>query len=70
MKASLLRKAARVEKERAPKPEMRFFWWDLDEPREAVEARIREKIASGQASETDRFVTFTWTRPGRDGADG
>jgi hypothetical protein len=70
MKASLLRKAARVEKDRAPKPEMRFLWWDLDEPYEAVEARIRAKIARGEASEHDCFVTFTWTRPERDGADG
>jgi hypothetical protein len=68
MKASLLRKADRVAKARAPKPVMRFLWWDLDEPYEAVEARIREKIARGEASEHDRFVTFTWTRPEDEGA--
>jgi hypothetical protein len=70
MKASLLRKADRVAKDRAPKPEMHYFWWDLDEPHEAVQARIRAKIASGRASETDCFVTFTWTRPEGEGAGG
>jgi hypothetical protein len=70
MKASLLRKADRVAKDRAPKPEMRFLWWDLNEPYAAVEARIRAMIASGEASETDRFVTCTWTRPEGEGTGG
>jgi hypothetical protein len=67
--ASAVRKADRVAKERAPKPRMHFFWWDDDETYDMVEARIRAKIASGEASENDRFVTFTWRRPEDEGAD-
>jgi hypothetical protein len=31
MKPSVVRKADRMAKDRAPKPRMRFFWWKLDE---------------------------------------
>jgi len=68
MKTSLVRKADRVEKDRAPEPRMRFFWWDLDESYDMVQARIRASIASGEASPNDRFVTFTWRRPEGEGA--
>jgi hypothetical protein len=63
MKPSVVRKADRLAKERAPEPRMHIFWWELDETREMVQARIRAKIASGEASENDCFVTYTWTRP-------
>ena len=63
MKASLLRKADRVAKDRAPKPRIHYFWWELDETWEQLRARIRAKVASGEASENDGCVTFTWTRP-------
>jgi hypothetical protein len=63
MKASTLRKADRIAKERAPKRRTRYFWWGQDEPREAVRARIRAAIASGEASRDDCFVICTWTRP-------
>jgi hypothetical protein len=68
MKASALRRAARIAKARAPKPGMHFFWWDWHETRSDVRARIRAKIASGEASRYDRFVIFTWTREEGDGA--
>jgi hypothetical protein len=42
---------------------MHFFWWELDETYDMVEARIRASIASGEASENDGFVTSTWRRP-------
>jgi hypothetical protein len=67
MKPSVVRKADRVAKDRAPKPRMHFFWWEEDETRDMVQARIRAKIASGEASKNDRFVTFTWRRPEGDG---
>jgi hypothetical protein len=70
MKPSLIRKADRIAKARAPKPRMRFFWWELDETHDMVQARIRASIASGEASESDRFVTFSWRRPEGDGPDG
>jgi hypothetical protein len=63
MKASVLRKADGVAKERAPKPQMRIFWWEQDETREMLQARIRASIASGEAAENDRFVIFSWRRP-------
>jgi len=67
MKASLARKAARMVRDRAPKPRMHFFWWELDETAAMVDARIDARIASGEASENDRFVVFSWTRPEEDG---
>jgi hypothetical protein len=68
MKASLLRKADRIAKERAPKRRMHHFWWEQDETREAV--RIRAAIASGEASRGDCFVIYTWTRPEGEGTGG
>jgi hypothetical protein len=37
--------------------------------RDAVDARIRAKIAGGEANPHDRFVTFAWTRPEGEGAE-
>jgi hypothetical protein len=68
MKASVVRKADRIAKARAPKPRTHIFWWEQDETRDLVRARIRAKIASGEASRNDRFVTYTWTRPEGEGA--
>ena len=67
MKPSMVRKADRIAKDRTPKPRMHFFWWELDETYDMVQARMRAKIASGEASENDRFVVFSWTRPEEDG---
>jgi hypothetical protein len=69
MKTSLVRKAERLAKERAPKPRTHFFWWDLDETEEMVRARMRAKIASGEASENDCLVMVTWQRPEDEGAE-
>ncbi len=69
MKQSVIRKADRVAKERAPKPRMHFFWWEQNETKDEVQARIRAKIASGKAKKSDKFVIFTWCRPENEGAD-
>jgi hypothetical protein len=69
MKPSVLRKARRIAKALVPKRRDRYFWWEQDEPREAVRARIRAAIASGEASPHDRFVTFTWKRPEGEGSE-
>ena len=69
MKTSMVRKAERIAKVRVPKPRMHFFWWDWGETRAMVRARIRAKIASGEARPKDRFVIFTWTREEGDGGD-
>ena len=70
MKASLLRKADRIAKERAPKRRKHYFWWGQNETLEAVRARIRAEIASGQARRGDLFVIYSWTRPEGEGAGG
>ena len=69
MKPSVVRNADRMAKDRAPKPRMHFFWWGLDETRDSVQAQIRGSIASGEARENDRFVTFSWRRSEGDGPD-
>jgi hypothetical protein len=57
-----VRKAEHAAGARAPKPRMHLFRWELDETYDMVEARIRARIASAEASAKDRFVTFTWRR--------
>jgi hypothetical protein len=42
------------------------FFPDPHETEDVVQARIRAKIASGQASPGDRFVIFFWRDPGGD----
>jgi hypothetical protein len=69
MRPSLVRKADRMARDRAPEPRLHFFWGDLDETHDMVEARIRARIASGEASENDRFVTVSWRRSEGDGSD-
>jgi hypothetical protein len=68
MKTSLLRKAERIAKARAPKPRTHYFWWELNETRDQLRARIRAKIASGEASPNDYGVIYTWTRPEGEGS--
>jgi hypothetical protein len=48
---------------------MHFCCWELGETREMVQARIRVRIGSGEASENDRFITFSWRRSEDDGPD-
>jgi hypothetical protein len=62
MKPSMVCKAERVEKDRAPEPRMHIFWWELDETYDKVEARISAQIASGEASPNDRFIVYSWRR--------
>jgi hypothetical protein len=63
MKASLIRKAELVAKDRAPASRVRFFWWNQDETHAAAVARMRASIASGETSPTDRCYLLTWSRP-------
>ena len=44
-----------------------IFFGDTHETADVVQARIRAKIASGQASPGNRFVTFFWRAPEGDG---
>jgi hypothetical protein len=52
MKPSVVRKPRRIAKDLAPEARMHFFWWEQDETCDAVDARIRATIASGEASPT------------------
>jgi hypothetical protein len=49
-----------VERLRAVPRRTHTFFGDPNETDEVVQARINAKIASGQASPGDRFVTFHW----------
>ena len=69
MRPSLARRVRGVERARAAHRQMRFIWQGTDETSAEVQARIRARIASGEASPTDEFVTFTWRSPANDGAD-
>jgi hypothetical protein len=52
MKQSLVRKAGRIAKAIVPKPRDRYFWWEQDEPREAVQARIRPRSPAERRART------------------
>jgi hypothetical protein len=63
MMSSKLRRIGRVELARVAERRTHTFFRDPGETQEMVQARIREKIASGEASPSDRFVTFFWRAP-------
>jgi hypothetical protein len=46
-----------------------YVWQGMDETDDALQARIRAKIASGAASPRDRFITFCWRSPAGDDAE-
>jgi hypothetical protein len=40
-----------------------YLFQGLDETHDDVQARIRDKIASGEAGAKDQFVIFRWQSP-------
>jgi hypothetical protein len=52
-----------VERKGARGGRTRFIFRDIGETDDMLQARIRAEIASGEASEDDRFVTFAWLEP-------
>jgi hypothetical protein len=60
MKSSLVRQVGRAEQVSASGRRTHTFFGDEGETDEIVQARIRAKIARGDASPHDRFVTFFW----------
>jgi len=60
MKSSLERRVRSVERVLAAHGRTHYLFQDLDETDEAVSARTRAMIASGEASTNDRFVIFRW----------
>jgi hypothetical protein len=67
MKPSLQRRACCVERFRAARCRTDYLFQDMDETYDQVQARIGAKIASGEASPNDRFVTFYWRSPEGEG---
>jgi hypothetical protein len=63
MKASIVRQVARAEQVGASERRTHTFFRNPGETQEAVRAQIRAKIARGDASPHDRFVTFFWKSP-------
>jgi hypothetical protein len=59
----LERRVCRVERAHVAERRTHTFFRDPHETADVVQARIRAKIASGQASPSDRFVTFFWRAP-------
>jgi hypothetical protein len=57
------RRVCRVERAHTAARRTHTFFRDPHETQDVVRARIRAKIASGQASPSDRFVTFFWRAP-------
>ena len=63
MKSSLVRQVARAEQVRAGTRRTHTFFRNPGETPETVHAQIRDKIARGDASPHDRFITFFWKSP-------
>jgi hypothetical protein len=63
MTSSLERRCCRVQQAHTAQRRTHIFFRDPHETQDVVRARIRDKIASGQASPSDRFVTFYWRTP-------
>jgi len=68
MKSSLVRQVVRAEQACVSERRTHTFFRNPGETQEMVRAQIREKIARGDASPHDRFVTFFWKSP--DGDEG
>jgi hypothetical protein len=60
------RRFGRLQQAHAAQRRTHTFFQDPHETEDMVQARIRAKIASGQASPSDRFVIFFWRDPGGD----
>jgi hypothetical protein len=63
MMASIVRQVARAEQVHASERRTHTFFRNPGETQEVVQAQIRAKIARGDASPHDRFVTFFWKSP-------
>ena len=63
MKLSAERRFGRVQQAHTAQRRIHTFFRNPGETQEAVQARIRAKIARGDASPGDRFVTFYWRDP-------
>jgi hypothetical protein len=63
MRASRERQAERIEQVQAAEVRIHTFFRNPGETQEAVQERIRAKIARGDARPGDRFVTFYWKSP-------
>jgi hypothetical protein len=64
MKRSLQRRIEAVAKKiYAAEPRPRCLWHEAGETNEQIRERVRDMIASGEASPNDRFYAFCWAPP-------
>ncbi len=60
MKASIVRQVARAQKLHAKDRPVHTFFRNPGETNETVQARVRAKIARGDARPDDKFAVFFW----------
>jgi hypothetical protein len=63
MRPSLRRLVSCMERVLAAHRRTHYLWQADDESDAALLARIRAKIASGEAGADDQFITFRWRAP-------
>jgi hypothetical protein len=63
MRPSLWRRVSCMERVLMTPGRDRYLWQGEDETNEALAARIRAKIESGEVGPNDRFITFRWRSP-------
>jgi hypothetical protein len=63
MRPSLRRRVSCMERVLMARRRDHYLWQDEDETDEALRARIRARIESGEATPNDRFITFRWRSP-------
>jgi hypothetical protein len=66
MTPSLERRLRCVARARITQRRTHLIFRDPHETQDVAQARVRARIASGQASPGDRFVTFFWRAPQRE----
>jgi hypothetical protein len=63
MRPSLRRRVSCMERILVAHRRDHYLWQDENETDEALRARIRARVASGEAGPNDRFITFRWRSP-------
>jgi len=66
MNLSLERRVDGLERARAARCRTHYLFRGMGETYAQVQTRIRAMIASGEASRSDRFITFSWRDPAGD----
>jgi hypothetical protein len=67
MRASLERRVSSMERVLAARRRTHYLFKGLNETEEALQARKRAMIGSGEAGPNDLFVVFRWRSPAGEG---